>query len=148
MGICNSRVELVRERPALQAGPDPESNLRNNKWVPFALWDAESNDSLAWRQTAAVFLSTLITFAITLYLLGQGLSMGRSGAATMLIGLGAVLSCVAFMLALGAALRPLGTELAVVMPSECHLDEEQIREGARGSPSESGALLRDRQGAR
>ena len=55
---------LVREDPyfALKDGV-----LKNNAWEPFAIWDAESGESLSWHHKAAVFLFTLTLFAIALY---------------------------------------------------------------------------------
>jgi hypothetical protein len=82
---------LVREDPyfALKDGV-----LKNNAWEPFAIWDAESGESLSWHHKAAVFLFTLTLFAIALYLFGQGHSMGRRSAAYIMVGFGTLFALI------------------------------------------------------
>lgn len=51
----------------------------------FALSDASNEASLRWQKKATIYLAILTFFAIALYLFGQGLSMGRTHAAFILV---------------------------------------------------------------
>jgi hypothetical protein len=51
----------------------------------FALSDARNEASLRWQRRGTIYLAILTFFAIALYLFGQGLSMGRTHAAFILV---------------------------------------------------------------
>ena len=120
---------LVREEPYLAL--DQNGVLKNNAWEPFAMWDAESSESLSWHNKAAVFLAALTLFAIALYLLGQGYSMGRGGAASVLIVFGVLFALVGLGRGLYAQYGYEESEKSpldsISVSDECHLDAKDVK---------------------
>jgi hypothetical protein len=62
----------------------------------FALSDANNESSLRWQRKSTIYLAILTFFAISLYLFGQGLSMGRTHAAFILVFFSCCLVAFAF----------------------------------------------------
>ncbi len=75
---------------------------REKNWhESYALWDAHSQESLAWHRQARAFLSILTVLAMAIYLFGQGHGMGEGPEARRLLVYGVVLLVIAIGLALG-----------------------------------------------
>jgi hypothetical protein len=101
-GIADAQraKELAKELDGPQ-GPDKDPHFPKVLLLPdllkepetlFAYADGEKEISFAWRQIASGFLRSLTLFAISLYLFGQSLGLGRSRAAFMLFLFGIVLA--------------------------------------------------------